>query len=138
MTYLSRKLGESSLIKEVLHLVMRFIAPKLTKVKYDTKDFKRALLSSESSTEENLQTVCYSDISSKVYREVLKRFKLWKINELGNSEEKLLPFIKFLNKTLDILKVRENSELFRNINEFYSIIQQQQYLITLGHRELVF
>jgi hypothetical protein len=28
MTYLSRKLGESSLIKEVLHLVMRFIAPK--------------------------------------------------------------------------------------------------------------
>ena len=96
------------------------------------------MLSSESSTEENLQTVCYSDISSKVYREVLKRFKLWKINELGNSEEKLSPFIKFLNKTLDILKVRENSELFRNINEFYSIIQQQQYLITLGHRERVF
>jgi hypothetical protein len=73
-----------------------------------------------------------------VYREVLKRFKLWKINELANSEEKLSPFIKFLNKTLDILKVRENSELFRNINEFYSIIQQQQYLITLGHRERVF
>ena len=96
------------------------------------------MLSSESSTEESLQKVCYSDISSKVYREVLKRFKLWKINELGNSEEKLSPFIKFLNKTLDILKVRENSELFRNINEFYSIIQQQQYLITLGHRELVF
>jgi hypothetical protein len=34
--------------------------------------------------------------------------------------------------------VRENYELFRNINEFYSIIQQQQYLITLAHRERVF
>ena len=122
MTYLSKKLGDSSLIKEVLHLVMRFIEPKYTKAKYDTKDFKRELLSSEYSTEESLQNICYSDISSKVYREVLKRFKLWKINEQANSEEKLSPFIKFLNKTLDILKVRENSELFRNINEFYSII----------------
>lgn len=34
--------------------------------------------------------------------------------------------------------MRENYELFRNINEFYSIIQQQQYLITLAHRERVF
>ena len=138
MTYLIRKMSNSSLIKEVLHLVMRFIRPKDTKVKYHINDFKKVLLSNEDDTAKSLQSICYSEISSKVYREVLKRFKLWKINELANSEEKLSPFIHFLNKTLDFLKVRENYELFRNINEFYSIIQQQQYLISLGHRELVF
>lgn len=55
MTYLSRKMGDSSLIKEVLHLVMRFIEPRNAKVKYDTKDFKRALLTSEDDTAKSLQ-----------------------------------------------------------------------------------
>lgn len=55
MTYLSRKMGDSSLIKEVLHLVMRFIEPRNAKVKYDTKDFKRALLTREDDTAKSLQ-----------------------------------------------------------------------------------
>lgn len=47
MAWLSRKMGDSSLIKEVLHLVMRLIEPRNAKAKYDCKDFERALLKSE-------------------------------------------------------------------------------------------
>jgi hypothetical protein len=50
MTYLTRKMGNSALIKEVLHLVMRFIRPKDTKVKYHINDFKKVLLTSEDET----------------------------------------------------------------------------------------
>ena len=50
MTYLSRKMGDSSLIKEVLHLVMRLIEPKNAKAKFDTKYLKNALLTSEDDT----------------------------------------------------------------------------------------
>ena len=55
MTYLSRKMGDSSLIKEVLHLVMRLIDPKNAKAKFDIKDFKRFLLTSEDDTAKSLQ-----------------------------------------------------------------------------------
>ena len=71
---------------EVLHLVMRLLNPKDTKVKYDANTLKKVLLTDESETISKLDKICYSEISSKVYKEVLKRYKLWKIEELSRSD----------------------------------------------------
>lgn len=108
MLHLGRRLPKSNLIKEVLHLVMRLVKPKEDVTKYDCNQLKKKLLSTTEETSKMLQNICYSEISSKVYKEVLKRFRLWKINDQANSEPKLSPYIQFLNKTLDFLKVRED------------------------------
>ena len=119
---LEKRLGNSSTIKEVLHLVMRLLRPRDDLIKYDMNLIKKNLLSDSMETSGILEHLCYSNISSRVYREVDKRFKLWKIDEI--KDEKLQPFIKFLKKSLNFLKIRENQLLFRNMNEFYSVIQQ--------------
>ncbi len=119
---LEKRLGNSSTIKEVLHLVMRLLRPRDDLIKYDMNLIKKNLLSDSMETSGILEHLCYSNISSRVYREVDKRFKLWKIDEI--TDEKLQPFIKFLKKSLNFLKIRENQLLFRNMNEFYSVIQQ--------------
>lgn len=101
---------------------MRLLRPRDDLIKYDMNLIKKNLLSDSMETSGILEHLCYSNISSRVYREVDKRFKLWKIDEI--TDEKLQPFIKFLKKSLNFLKIRENQLLFRNMNEFYSVIQQ--------------
>jgi len=93
---LVRRLGKSSLVMEVLHLVMRLLRPRDTNIKYDAITIKKAILSDSNETIEKLDKICYSEISTKVYKEVLKRFKLWKIEEQTRNDKNLQPFVKYL------------------------------------------
>ena len=100
---------------------MRLLKPKDNKEKFTTIEMIKGILEKDASTlNDSLNDVCYSEISSKVYREVLKRHKLWNITKC--TDPLLQQFVRFIQKTLDFLSVRENQELFRHINEFYSVI----------------
>lgn len=74
-------LGSSHSMKEVLHLVMRLVHPELKQAKFDVQKFRTKLLTNSDEVEELLNQVKYSEISSVIYREVLKRSKLWGIGE---------------------------------------------------------
>jgi hypothetical protein len=84
------------------------------------------LLNTQSKTNDLLNNVCYSKISSSTYKEVEKRVKLWNIGKepipVKNGQFK--QFIEFINNASGFLKIRETPELFQNMNEFYNLLQK--------------
>jgi hypothetical protein len=130
----------SHAIKETLHLIMRLTRPLIKKIRFEVPDFKQELIKCPVKTSDIINKVDYSQISSVVYREVLKRKKLWKVGEQ-------LPLLKcdnfssfkiFIDRTLEFLSIREDQELFRNMNEFYNIILKAMYVVSLSFQERVF
>jgi hypothetical protein len=71
--------------QEVMHLAMLFLYPEKAKSKYKINEFKSEIMFNPENTKKIIETVDYSLITSKLYREVLKRFKLWKISDLKND-----------------------------------------------------
>lgn len=66
---------------------MRIMEPvEQAKARYEMTVFKKALLSNGEETARKMQEVNYSQISSVVYREIVKRYKLWKIAEVELKE----------------------------------------------------
>jgi hypothetical protein len=47
LNQLNKKFNQSSVIKEVLHLVIRLVKPQIGKLKYDLKDHQRYYLKNE-------------------------------------------------------------------------------------------
>ena len=60
---------------------MRLSYPSNKKLKFDVPDFKKALLNDATATINLLNNLDYSQISSSIYREVVKRNELWGIGK---------------------------------------------------------
>lgn len=107
-----------------MHLVIRLVRPQHTKPKYELKDHQQEYLKDVQPTRNIIEgEINYSKISSKIYKEVLKRRSLWKIRQTEQFQDTdLNKFVKFIDSTLCFLSVRENQKLFKCMNEFYSVI----------------
>ena len=105
---------------------MRLAHPEIVKTKFIFTDFVKHLLTDEKVTNELLKNFDYSKVNSSVYREVLKRKSLWKVGEqvFKFNTQKFDQFYAFIERTLAFLRIREDRELFRNMNEFYSVIMK--------------
>ena len=64
---------------EMLHLVMRCVYPEKKAAKFDKTDFRNFLLKSDQQKNSYLGTVNYAKINSQIYRDIVKRKKLWNI-----------------------------------------------------------
>ena len=87
-----------------------------------------------------MNNVCYAQISSAIFREVVKRKKLWKIGEPIQSVKKdeVDQFFAFIDNTLDFLAIRENTELFRRMNEFYNVILKSVYIVAHAYKKRIY
>lgn len=66
--------------------------------------------------------------------------KLWSISDKQFSikNDAFEQFHQFLRRSLEFLSIRENTELFRNANEFYNQILKSLYIVSLSFQEGVF
>ena len=98
-------------VKEVLHLVMRLSHPEKKQTAFQPHEFRSSVLTEPN---KNMNEVFYSKIPSKIYKEVLKRKKLWKIGsgEGETKNEKCAKLIDFIENTLAFLEIREDAVLF--------------------------
>ena len=81
---------------------MRLSYPSNKKLKFDVPDFKKGLLNDATTTMNLLNELDYSQISSSIYREVVKRYHLWEIGKtpLPFRNGKFDQFTSFLHKSL--------------------------------------
>jgi hypothetical protein len=97
----------------------------------------RHLLFKNEDTNELLYKTDYSQITSQIYREVIKRKKLWKVGEhtFKFNQDHFGQFTVFIERTLKFLEIRENTELFRHMNIFYSFLLKEMYLVSYSFKE---
>ncbi len=68
---------------------------------------------------------------------MIKRKKLWQVDNVNEKEKDKYygNFLQFLDNTLNFLSVRENEELFRNMNGFYNVVLKEKYIMSLDHKK---
>jgi len=137
---MSKRLDKNYKKLEVLHMAMRCLDPEKKQRSFDQTEFRRHLFKSEAELKQMISNVDYSKISTFVYRDILKRKKLWGLDRkvVGISEQGYQVFLDCVNNTVDFLAVRENQELFSYLNEFYNLILKSIYLISLSYKERLF
>ena len=103
--------SKNNLIYEILHLAMRCINPSDTTVKFQKRDLKLNLLKDEQFLEKKINEINYSQISSKIYKEIIKRKIDWDTEEEFRKKgihTHYRFFLSFVNNTLKFLSFRED------------------------------
>jgi len=119
---------------------MRCVEPSKKQPSFDTTEFRRYLFKNEGNVKEYLSNLNYSLINTFVYKDIVKRKKLWNVEkDIATLPEKgYKTFLSFINNTVDFLAIRENGELFQYMNEFYNLILKAIFIISLSYKKRLF